>query len=80
MSKPTRQEIQQRRAACDASELDEHRKFAAALLRIKTARAYYEAECSHEQTKKVFQIGHFETRCLDCGKLIKDESPCTKSS
>ena len=76
----TRDEIIRRRNAIDASELDEHRKFARAILRIKTCRDYLQAECPHEHTKKVFQIGFFETRCEDCSKLIKDDQPCKKSS
>jgi hypothetical protein len=70
MTSQDREEIRRRRNAVDASELDEHRKFARAMLRIRTARAYYEAECSHPEVVKVFQISHHETRCKDCGKKL----------
>jgi len=68
---PERQEIIRRRNAIDASELDEHRKFARAILRIKTARKYVEDCCEHPETKKVFQISHHITVCCDCNATIK---------
>ena len=79
MSKPTREEIQQRRAACDASELDEHRKYAAAMERIRRCREYYQAECCHDIIVSQFEISHFIRKCETCGKIIKDE-PCNPSS
>jgi hypothetical protein len=70
MSSSDREEIRRRRNAVDASELDEHRKFARAMLRIRTCRKYVEDCCEHPETRKVFQISHHETRCKDCGKKL----------
>lgn len=71
MSSPARDDIIRRRNSCDRSELEVHREFARRMLQIRTARAYYEAECEHPETVKIFQISHYEVRCKFCGKEIK---------
>jgi len=68
-----RQEIIRRRNAIDASELDEHGKFARAILRIKTCRDYLQAECGHPKTENCFGY----RKCEDCGKFIKENTECS---
>jgi hypothetical protein len=72
MSKPTRDEIRQRKTAIAQSTAHYRAEFNRGARTVATCLQYLHAHCPHppEARKSEYVGSHFEHRCSDCGKLF----------